>query len=85
MRKAPVFSHAMHNVGSKKGSGRVQQLNCDDSSVFAAVTYDKSAQIATAYFWRGGAGVYDYDLDPQTWKDWKDDPSPGGFFNDEIR
>ena len=41
--------------------------------------------IATAEFYRGGAIVYDYEMDKDEFLDWALSDSLGGFFNDVIR
>jgi len=51
--------------------------------MFDSLTYRDGT--VTASFIGPAAGEWDYDVDLATAREWFDDPSLGGYFNDNIK
>jgi len=54
-----------------------------DSDCFESLSWRNG--VATATFWHGGDLTYTYPVDLETFLEWANDDSLGGFFNDVIR
>jgi hypothetical protein len=74
--------HAKTSLG-KRNARNFQQLDCSNSTCFAAVEFDKQNEVATMLF-NHSPGPYDVDCSSAEWKAWKDDESKGGFYNAEL-
>jgi hypothetical protein len=68
----------------KKAAAAGKTLWADqDSDCFASLSWQNG--IATATFYHGGQIEYTYDVDLETFLEWANSDSLGGFFNDVIR
>jgi hypothetical protein len=68
-----------------KRASRAKTLVADtsQSSCFDSLTYRDG--VVTASFANPTVGVWDYDVDLATAREWFADPSLGGYFNDNIK
>jgi hypothetical protein len=68
-----------------KRASRAKTLVADtsDSTCFDSLVYRNG--VVTASFIGPAAGVWDYDVDLATAREWFADPSLGGYFNDQIK
>ena len=68
----------------KKAAAQGKTLWADqDSDCFESLSWRNG--VATATFWHGGDLTYTYPVDLETFLEWANDDSLGGFFNDVIR
>ena len=70
---------------TKPRASRAKTLVADTSAstCFDSLVYRNG--VVTASFIGPAAGVWDYDVDLATAREWFADPSLGGFFNDQIK
>jgi hypothetical protein len=68
-----------------KRASRAKTLVADTSgsTCFDSLVFRNG--VVTASFIGPAAGEWDYDVDLATAREWFDDPSLGGFFNDQIK
>jgi len=68
-----------------KRQSRSKTLVADtsNSECFDSLTYTDG--VVTASFSGPAAGIWEYDVDLATAREWFDDDSLGGYFNDQIR
>jgi hypothetical protein len=81
LRKAPGYE----KPAPAKRASRAQKLEADTSgsSCFASLEY--SDGVVTASFANPTIGDWDYEMSLKEAREWFNDESLGGFFNDNIR
>jgi hypothetical protein len=82
--RAAQAAQGVKPTPAKRASrSKVLEADTSDSTCFDSLVYQNG--VVTASFIGPGAGIYDYDVTLAEAREWFDDPSLGGFFNDNIK